>query len=197
MASSYLPGFDLQRAWLIGARRKHARARRAERHPLFLLAIVELHDDDRGRVVVAGRGARAATKLSARRFEKSSSAPSRLLESTVFAAGRDLLPCVDRVFAGALDALERARLFAARNLEARRVEGPEVEHFLAPEVVDLLLQLHRDAVVDAEDGRLRRIASPTPSRHRLLCRARTSPTTRPCRASRPPRACRGRTASGP
>src|SRR5688572_14415309 len=50
-----LSGFELQSAWLVGAHRKGGFAGRAERHPLFLFAVIELHDDHRCRVRMAGR----------------------------------------------------------------------------------------------------------------------------------------------
>ena len=118
--------------------------------------------------------ARSRQTFSARRFDKSSSAPSRLLESTVFSAGATCFQ-VSTAFSPVPLTRSNARVvIAARNLETRGVERPEVEHFLPPKSSTFFCSSIGDAVVDAEYGGLRRVASPTPSRRRPLCRARTS-----------------------
>ena len=144
MAASNLPGFHLHRARLIGARGEHVRAQPADRDALFFLAVVELHGDDGGRVVVARCRSRRSTKLR-RGGSRTRAARLRDCSSRRLCGGRDLLPRIDGVLARALHALERARFLAAGDFETCGVERPEVEDFLPAQVVDRLLAALRRA----------------------------------------------------
>src|SRR5688572_27449520 len=127
-----LAGFDLQRAGLICTSGEYAGSYGAEDDALFLLAVIELHHDDGSRVVVAGCRAGSRDEVLGPKVRKIEECSFQVAGIDGLGRRRDLFPCVDGVLARALDPLERAHVFAARNLEPACVEGPEVEHFLPP-----------------------------------------------------------------
>ena len=84
------------------------------------------------------------------------SSASTLLLVGVGGGRADALPGVRGVFALAFDPLERHRLAVARELDARGVEGAELEDVLPAVVVGALLQVVGERALDRDDHRLRR-----------------------------------------
>ena len=146
-----LAGFELQRAWLICARREGTSSGGAERHAFLLFAIIELHRDDSGGTRVAGGCACAVDEAFRPQVREIKQRALEIAGIDCLLSRCDLFPGIHGIFARSLHTLERPRVFAASNLETCRVERPEIKHFLSAQILRFLLQLFGDAVVDAED----------------------------------------------